>query len=79
MDVWVTPTGKKAHTRIDCPTIARSRWTGYQYCRVCYSMGDESGGENRAPESESIGQNRAREESEGSGQHRARAGSESSG
>jgi hypothetical protein len=34
-EVWISTSGRKAHTRADCTTLSRSQPTAYQVCRVC--------------------------------------------
>ena len=34
-EVWFSQSGQKAHSRPDCPTLARRQLTAYQLCKVC--------------------------------------------
>ena len=33
-EVWITPSGRKAHRRTDCPSVVKSQLTAYQLCEV---------------------------------------------
>ena len=39
-EVWITPSGRKAHTRTDCPSVAHSQLTAYKLCKVCRRTGE---------------------------------------
>jgi len=64
--VLITPFGRRAHTRSDCPTLARSSPTSYAFCLVCQGMSSGSG-QPRAIDSP----HRRHHTASGSGQPRA--------
>ena len=42
-EVWISTSGRKAHTRADCRTVVRSTVTSYELCKVCLRSGEVRG------------------------------------
>jgi hypothetical protein len=39
-EVWITTSGRKAHTRTDCQSVVKSQLTSYKLCKVCLRAGE---------------------------------------